>query len=289
MTTFKMIPTGLVLVDDDYQRELDERWVEKRVDSFDARLLGALTVTPRNGHYTVIDGQHRLRLAQKVGIAEVPCVVVDTAAQADAASVFVSMNRERRSVAPFDIYRADLLAGDVTAMAMRDVLARHDYTLSGSNLTSRATITSVIAVRKAVKMYGPDVLDSALATITEAWGKDSPNARRAQILMGLFAVYAVYTDLDPYAFAKRVGRRSALYYIQEWTSATSRSAPNSRMAADGVMGEVLINGYNAGLRLNMLDELAFRTSLRSIGTAAGKNSWESREIDRLREAQKVDA
>lgn len=283
MTTFKIIPTRSILVDDEYQRALDERWVAAREDRFDARLLGTLTVTPRNGHYTVIDGQHRLRLAQAVGVKEVPCTVVDTGDQADAANVFVAMNRERRGVKPIDIYRADLLAGNVTALAVRDVLDRWGFKMSGSKLDTSATITSVLAVRRAVKLYGPGVLDFALAVITDAWGKDSPNARRAKMLQGLFAVAIVYPDLSPTAFAARVGRKAALYYIQAYTAGANTFRLTGGFAVtDGAMAETLVAGYNAGLQTKRLDEIAMRVDLRALTANAGRSAWEARELERIR-------
>lgn len=279
MTDFQMIPTGLVLVDDAYQRVLDQRWVDRHVSVFDSRLLGTLTVTPQNGHYTVIDGQHRLRLAQAVGMTHVPCVVVDTDSHADAARVFVSVNRERRAVSPIDMYHADLLAGNVTAHAIKEVSERHGYSFAGANLDNRGVITTILGVRRGVALYGPSIFEFALSTITSAWGHDSPNARRQAILLGLFSVALVHGDsVNAVDFGKRVGRKSALYFLQEYSARTSRSAVNSaNRAVDATMGELLVEAYNSGLRKNKLPELEIRLRISSIAGSSWRQPWEERE------------
>ena len=39
-------------------------------------MLGTLLVRPREDHFEVVDGEHRLRIARELGLTEVPCLVV---------------------------------------------------------------------------------------------------------------------------------------------------------------------------------------------------------------------
>lgn len=40
-------------------------------------MLGALVVRPRENYFEVVDGEHRWRIARELGLAEVPCLVVN--------------------------------------------------------------------------------------------------------------------------------------------------------------------------------------------------------------------
>ena len=40
-------------------------------------MLGTLLVRPREDHYEVVDGEHRLAIARELKLAEVPCAVIE--------------------------------------------------------------------------------------------------------------------------------------------------------------------------------------------------------------------
>src|SRR6185312_7629873 len=75
------------------------------------------------GHYAVIDGQHRaLSALGHPLVKDVPCYIVKAADVGHQADAFVGINRDRVSMQPLQLYRAQLAAGDVTALRIDNVM-----------------------------------------------------------------------------------------------------------------------------------------------------------------------
>jgi ParB/RepB/Spo0J family partition protein len=78
----------------------------------------------REGHYEVIDGEHRWRVLGELGVARVPCVVDGSADDLDAATRRITMNRLRGQFVPVRL--AHLLADLSERLPEDELTARLD-------------------------------------------------------------------------------------------------------------------------------------------------------------------
>jgi hypothetical protein len=163
------LPVGLMVIDDRYQRPLDQASraaIQRIADGFDWMQFSAVLVAPiAGGRYAVIDGQHRVHAAALVGLETVPAMVVlaDLAQQARA---FVGVNTTARRITNHQMYRAALEAGEAWAVACRDAVTAAGCSLATYNPTASmrkpGVLYQIMAVRKLVESGKGDWLTLAL-------------------------------------------------------------------------------------------------------------------------------
>ncbi|MDA8230368.1 MAG: ParB/RepB/Spo0J family partition protein [Magnetospirillum sp.] len=114
------LPVDLLSVDDRYQRKIDSRRsqvaIEQIVQHFKWSCFGTVLVTQQDEGWLIIDGQHRVEAARRLGVKTVPCVVVHQASLAEQASMFVSTNQIRVQVNPYTLFHARMTAGEPLAL-----------------------------------------------------------------------------------------------------------------------------------------------------------------------------
>lgn len=117
------IDKQVLRVDPSYQRTMESRrsqqLVERIAAEFDWMRFGLVTVTRQN---CIVDGQHRHGGALlRDDVTEVPCLVLPTDDAAEAARVFVSLNRDRVALTPLALFKAELAAGNKDALQIAAV------------------------------------------------------------------------------------------------------------------------------------------------------------------------
>lgn len=116
-------PTEL-LVDDEYQRDLNRKsfqLIARMVAGFKWRKFKTPSCVRVGKKLHVIDGQHSAIAAATLLIPKIPVDVVDAQLALERADSFVSHNRDRLMMTPFDIFRALVGAGDPAAKAVDKV------------------------------------------------------------------------------------------------------------------------------------------------------------------------
>lgn len=100
------LSTKELRIDMRVQRELQECHVDKMLKKFDPASFGRLSVTKRaDGYYYVQDGQHRLEMARRLSLEEVPCVVNNLVSVKDEGHTFIKINQNSAKVSGIDKYR----------------------------------------------------------------------------------------------------------------------------------------------------------------------------------------
>lgn len=115
------VPPTDLLVDDEYQRDLNRKsfqLIARMVAGFKWRKFKTPTCVRVGRRLHVIDGQHSAIAAATLLIPKIPVDVVDASSALERADSFVSHNRDRLGMTPFDIYRALLGAGDPHAKSI---------------------------------------------------------------------------------------------------------------------------------------------------------------------------
>src|SRR3546814_7094126 len=95
------IAVEALAVDPSYQRSIEgkrsQATIKRMVAEFSWALFGAATVADTPDGYRVIDGQHRIEAARRLGIAEVPCLLVEADDPKAQALFFVKRSEEHTS------------------------------------------------------------------------------------------------------------------------------------------------------------------------------------------------
>lgn len=178
-TIYEVIRADHLTFDSLYQRAVNPAHVAKIVRSFDPKKLGVVTVSLRaNGATVVVDGQHRAIACRSLrDDYPVPCAVYDGLSLADEAMLFTDLQRSRKSLTPGEIFRADLVAGDPEALAIKRIVSECGYALN-LNGGYRSGLSAFAKVREIYRRDRGETLRRVLRIMQGAWGEDvSPRQR----------------------------------------------------------------------------------------------------------------
>lgn len=196
--TFQTMSLEKLVVDKRYQRPLDPKRVQKIVDEFDPRLLGALEVSVHNGKAAIFDGQHRYAALKRLKAASAPCLAHHKLDAKDEATLFVALQRERRNIRPYERFRAMVFSGDPAAREIKRIVEGAGYKIGshyGPEFEQSGGIGGVVTLERIYRRQGAAGLKATLG-LAELW-KGEPKSTDAMLLEGLAALFAGYgTRLD---------------------------------------------------------------------------------------------
>jgi len=163
-------------VDPTYQRAMGkENWAHAHriLREFSWVHFQPLCVAPgKDGHFVVIDGQHRLQAARLHPlIAKLPCYIVAAPDIATQAGAFVAFNGRRIGITRLQRFWAALAAGDVTAVRISALCGRAGVTIvrSPGILPPRSTYATT-SFEKLLPL-GDAVIVAGLKVLVEAQGE----------------------------------------------------------------------------------------------------------------------
>lgn len=194
-----------LFVDTRYQRPLDERRVAKMKNHYDERLLGALEGSLRsNGKIAVFDGQHRLIMAEILGLKDLPVLVHENLTPEEEACLFEKLNEERKATRPIDRHKSRVFRGEPNAVELDNAIRSMGYELGyGGGSGNPRIITAYTHLAKAQKLGGASLVEQILA-FHDAWAPDVRPS--AGILAGLLWLFTAKTneELDIDRLLKKV-------------------------------------------------------------------------------------
>jgi hypothetical protein len=239
--TNEWLPIAKLFVDDQYQRDENERWVKKAATEFNADLFGEIVVSLRaNGKYAVIDGQHRLALAAAVGMKTVPCLIHRGMDAKEEAGLFELLQKERRNLRPFDVFKSALFRGETWAVDCQRIVASLGLRVSPNVERGQTSSISGVMALQRTHAAGVEVLTAALTLMTTGWDDETPGRTDSALIEGFGAFVA--THLGRYEAARVLrmmqGGRTPLSpeVLKFRAAAIASKAASSRNAAvhDGV-------------------------------------------------------
>jgi len=110
---FAKIKPSKLIIDNRYQRDLDEPRAMHLAETFDESLLGTIVISQRkNGEYYVLDGQHRVTASQIADRGDIPiqCEVHSGLTLAQESKMFLDLNGGRKYVRIYDKFRARIMS-----------------------------------------------------------------------------------------------------------------------------------------------------------------------------------
>lgn len=154
-----------------YQRNLKSSWVRHLTSTFNERGLGVFTVSRREQHNWIIDGQHRWMAILRLGYTNhlVPCMVHEGLSETEEEEMFVLLNSERLAVERVHVYTVAAKQGGQEE-AVLDLLRIYQLTLVNGG--RKLGIREISATRSLDRIYrhgGERGLARVLYILASAW------------------------------------------------------------------------------------------------------------------------
>lgn len=228
----ELIEIDRLTVDHSYQRDLDQKFVEKIGTSWDWRLAGVIHVNQRNGSLKVVDGQHRVAGAVIAGVRALPCLMMSDK-QAEEPRVFIKLQTDRRPAKAYDRHKAMLSIFDEKAVAIETALAAAG--VSSGKTSNRTTTGSVRSVYTIYRIGGAGLVTDVFQVCRRAW--PFTNLPEHTFLVGLATFIA--TDFGRSLDLERLTRNLA-----NTTARGVVAAAADAMRAQNAVARELVKIYN---------------------------------------------
>jgi ParB-like nuclease domain len=281
VSTFQMLPVEQLVIDPLYQRHMtpgSKKKVAVMASDWDPAMVGALEVSHRgNGTYAVMDGQHRYLAAKAAGVKELPAFVHEGLTTFEESRRFERLNTERKNPQTTDIFRSQLVSGNVHARNIAEVANKLGLTISLTHARGLMTLQSVGTLKVIEDTLGPEGLEFALTTAMKAWPADEKrwHAYLLSAIAGFDAIYSLHPKytrarlteslslFSPKAVLQRINSYGLASITTGGTSKVGRLIrPSARQA--------FLEIYNYRRSTNALPEL---TNSEVFLIARGGNPW----------------
>jgi hypothetical protein len=165
----RWVPIAEMRVSPLAQRELNRARVDKIAADFDLEQIGTPTVNERNGHYYIIDGQHRVEALREIGWGDqqIQCWTYVGLTEEDEAEKFLKLN-DTLTVNAFAKFRVGVQAGRVEECDIDRIVRAQGLRVSQDG--KDGAISAVGSLRRVYKQAGPGQLARSLRIIRDAYG-----------------------------------------------------------------------------------------------------------------------
>lgn len=178
-SVIKQVPLGKMKVSQLAQRELKEYRVNQLLAEFDLEQFGLPTVNYREGHYYIIDGQHRIEamkrfLGEGFEIQHIDCRVYTGLTEVEEANMFDRLN-DYLVVSTFDKFKVRVTAGRPIENSVKRVV--ESLGLSVSRHKASGSVGSVGTLVRIHQRSDPKTLERTLRIVRDAFGDAGMESR----------------------------------------------------------------------------------------------------------------
>lgn len=177
----------------DYQRGLKQNKVANYVKNYDPMIFGTILVSYRDNRYWIVDGQHRVEVAKRLGIKTVWCQVIEGLTYEQEAAEFYKINTRRVPLNVNQKFHALVESKDKNALDIVSILHTYGITYSrkGQEFIPNC-ITAIGSVQTIYAKNGAEQLRTVLRIVKKVWNGDHISLR-AEILKGVNTFINNYT------------------------------------------------------------------------------------------------
>lgn len=246
----RWVPIDEMRVSPKSQREFRRAHAEEYAADFDLEALGYPVVSLRDGHYWIVDGQHRVEALKMIGWGDqsIQCECYEGLTEAQEADLFLRRDA-RRSIRPFDKFRIALTAERSFETEIARTVAAQGLKISQDG--TDGSIRAIAALRKVATLGGQVVLGRDLRLLRDGLAGD-PNAFIADLVAGLGRVCQRYDGaLDDSLAVQRLAalRGGAMGLIRKANSYREKTG----RPKDDCVAAAFVDTYNTGRGGKKLD------------------------------------
>jgi hypothetical protein len=151
------------------QREIRQARVDRIVASFDLEQIGTPTVNERDGHFYIIDGQHRIEALRELGWGDqqVQCWTYAGLSEEDEAEKFLKLN-DTLAVGAFSKFKVGVHAGREAESDIDRIVRAADLRVSQD--MRNGAVRAVGTLRRIYNRDGAAILARTLRICRDAYG-----------------------------------------------------------------------------------------------------------------------
>lgn len=167
---YELIPIRLLVSNQEYQRNLSVKHVQRAAANFDIYQVNPVKVSRRDGINYVFNGQHTIEIIALVsGSRETPvwCMIYDDLAYSHEADIFANQMRYVKPLLPYEVFMANIEAGNDKQLIIRDLVESYNLTITSGS--TPGGICAVATLETIYDKYGFDTLDRVLRLCIGAW------------------------------------------------------------------------------------------------------------------------
>lgn len=178
------IPVDQIHYDPEYQRPTNQKWITDH-QPFLPEQAGTIVVSVRGGRLWCVDGRHRASLADFCGVKTIRAFVITGMTKQEEASLFVKLQRERRSLSAWDLYRAEVAAGEPQTNDMVVALHQSGFRIDQKTGGDPHVITAIDSMRFVYRLGGAPLIGDTLRLVTDSMWLNLERSLSGPILKGL--------------------------------------------------------------------------------------------------------
>lgn len=201
---FEQIPIKNLVSNQEYQRNLSQRHIQRTIQNFDVYQINPVKVSRRDGLNYVVNGQHTIEIVAVVsGSRDTPvwCMVYDDMEYAHEADIFANQQKYVRTLTTYEIFKANIEAGNDIQLFINDLVDSFKLRIAARG--GDCVICAVGALEEIYKKYGFHVLRRTLKLCVASWQGEHLSLS-GNILKGIAKLVAAYGEqvLDDYFIEK---------------------------------------------------------------------------------------
>lgn len=241
---FELIPICNLVSNQDYQRALSLKHINKTVQHFDPLQINPVKVSRRDGINYVFNGQHTIEIVAAVsGSRDTPvwCMVYEDLNYETEADIFANQQKYVKYLSPYEIFIANVEAGNDEQLIIKGLVESFGLTISGGQ--APGAICCVSTLEGIFEKYGYQILERTLKLIIGTWEGDVKSLS-SNMLRGVAKLIASYgDDLNDDIFKEKLG----LHSVKE----ISRVAKDRKAGSMGY-AETMVIMYNKNFKNGLI-------------------------------------
>ena len=207
---FELIPINSLVSNQEYQRKLSQRHIDKTVANFDLYQINPVKVSRRNGQNFVINGQHTVEIiAAASGSRSTPvwCMVYDDLEYLHEADIFAQQQKYTKPLSSYEIFKANVESDSDKHIMIQSIVEQNGLSIVSSKAT--CGICAVSSLTEIFDKYGYHALDRTIKLLVGTWEGDA-NSLTASMIRGVALLVVTFSEsLKDDLFVVRVGSVSA--------------------------------------------------------------------------------
>lgn len=208
-SVLQMLPSSALTSGLGYQRPVRESDVDRLVREWDENLLDPLIVSFRDGHFNVVDGQHRITAMHRMNGGRdvmVLCRVYNGLTYQQEAELCVKLDKSKKPLSMAQSVNALMVSGsDQDINEIQRLMKSRGFSWAVEKKSARRyQITATSVVLRAYKLLGASLFDRMLLLLDGAW-TGNPDSLNAYMISGVALLLKTYeTELKDDVFIQRL-------------------------------------------------------------------------------------
>jgi hypothetical protein len=204
-----MIHKGLLRVDSRYQRELTISRVVSLASEWSWVSCGSLTVAKRGDESLwVVDGQHRVKLCELLGITHIECRIHSGLTYEKEAQLYLDLNNPRKKTTKTvqQKWNASIEANDKSVFEMKNAIIQNGFKYPENQSQEVNKILALDKIHIIYRNVGVNGLNRVLYLIKNTWDNIF-EAVNSHVIMGVYLFVKNYgNDFENKDFIKKMSK-----------------------------------------------------------------------------------